>query len=83
VAVRQVPSCAPDNRAQYREWNKLWPMPWRAPSGKTTEQQDGEAPSAADQRYFEQHMAGVLAAAAAAGSRNVARIVDPATGVAL
>jgi tRNA-specific adenosine deaminase 3 len=80
VQVYQVPDCRPDNRQQWTEWCKLWPMPWKAPSGKQSEQRDGQPASEAEQRYFEQQMAGVLAAAAAAGSRNVARIVDPATG---
>lgn len=50
------------------------------PAG-AAEQQDGTAPSKSDQAYFEQHMAAVMAASAAAGGRNVARIVDPKTGV--
>lgn len=49
------------------------------PAG-AAEQQDGEAPSRSDQQYFERHMAAVMAASAAAGGRNVARIVDPKTG---
>jgi hypothetical protein len=50
------------------------------PAG-AAEQQDGTPPSQSDQAYFEQHMAAVLAASAAAGGRNVARIVDPKTGL--
>jgi len=79
VKVQQVPGCPPDNRKQWQEWTQLWPMPWRCRAGNA-EQQDGLPPSTADQRYFEQHMAAVMAASAAAGGRNVARIVDPNTG---
>jgi hypothetical protein len=79
VTVKEVPGCTPDNRQQWQTWAQLWPMPWRCPAG-IAEQQDGEAPSTADQTYFEQHMAAVVAASSAAGGRNVARIVDPKTG---
>jgi hypothetical protein len=33
VTVQQVPGGPPDNRQQWQEWSKLWPMPWRSPAG--------------------------------------------------
>lgn len=79
VTIKQVPGNTPDNRQQWQDWVQHWPMPWRCPAGMA-EQQDGVAPGQQDQAYFEQHMTAVLAASAAAGGRNVARIVDPKTG---
>jgi tRNA(Arg) A34 adenosine deaminase TadA len=76
--VAEVPGVAPDNREQWSEWNQLWPMPWKLPSGQP--HQDGQAATAEDQSYFSRHLARALAASAAAGGANVCVIVDPATG---
>eukprot|EP00878_Enallax_costatus_P018463 GHUV01019435.1.p1 GENE.GHUV01019435.1~~GHUV01019435.1.p1 ORF type:complete len:433 (+),score=114.45 GHUV01019435.1:85-1383(+) len=81
VMLQQVPITQPDTKEQWLEWCKVWPMPWRIPAGAT--EQDGDAPSPADQQYFEQHMAAALAASEAAGKRNVAIIVDAASGQVL
>lgn len=75
VIVRQVPVVPPDNREQWAEWSKVWPMPWRRPAGAA--EQDGESPSHQDQEYFRRHMSAALKASAAAGHRNAVLIVDP------
>lgn len=78
VRSLRVPITQPDTKEQWAEWCKVWPMPWRIPTG--AKEQDGESPSCVDQEYFQQHMASALAASAAAGNCNVAIIVDPVTG---
>ncbi|WIA19140.1 hypothetical protein OEZ85_003788 [Tetradesmus obliquus] len=81
LLVARVPLHQPDTRQQWAEWSQLWPMPWRVPSG--ADEQDGAPATAAEQAYFEQHMAKALAASAAAGGRNVAVIVNPRSNTVL
>lgn len=81
VGVRTVPLSTPDTRAQWSEWSRIWPMPWRIPAGAL--EQDGDSVPAAEQAYLERHMAAALAASHAAGGRNVALIVNPANGAVL
>ena len=72
-----VPKHAPDNRLQWEEWAKIWPMPWKVPTGLL--EIDGEPCSLDDQAYFERFILQVLQASQAAGGANVALIVDPKT----
>jgi tRNA-specific adenosine deaminase 3 len=81
LLVQHVPLYQPDTKQQWQEWIKVWPMPWRVPSG--ADEQDGTPAAADEQAYFEQHMAAALAASAAAGGKNVAVIVDPSSNCVL
>jgi tRNA-specific adenosine deaminase 3 len=81
LLVQHVPLYQPDTKQQWQEWIKVWPMPWRVPSG--ADEQQGAAATADEQAYFEQHMAAALAASAAAGDKNVAVIIDPSSNCVL
>jgi tRNA-specific adenosine deaminase 3 len=81
LLVQRVPLYQPDTKQQWQEWIKVWPMPWRVPSG--ADEQDGAPATADEQAYFEQHMAAAFAASAAAGGKNVAVIVDPSSNCVL
>eukprot|EP00775_Hariotina_reticulata_P004711 gene4711-4961_t len=81
VTTCQVPVTQPGSREQWQEWCRVWPMPWRSPSGDA--HLDGQAAPAEDQQYFERSMQLALTASAAAGQRNMAVIIDPKTGQVL
>ncbi|KAF8064479.1 TAD3 [Scenedesmus sp. PABB004] len=81
LGVAAVPVVPPDSKAQWAEWSRIWPMPWRVPPG--AEERDGEPAPPAEQAYFARHMAAALAASAAAGGRNAALLVDPRSGAVL
>jgi tRNA-specific adenosine deaminase 3 len=81
VTTCQVPVTLPTSREQWQEWCRVWPMPWRSPAGDA--HLDGQPAPPGDQQYFQRSMQLALTAAAAAEQRNVAVIIDPATGQVL